>query len=196
MAGGRGRRMLSKEEKPMMKVKGRPLVSYVLEAVRDSGCFDAIIALVSSSTPKTAHFLAGEGVQVSNSSGTDYVKDLSGVLDLVKPNSVFITPSDLPLLEGSTVRDIVSMSERCRKPCFSVVVNKALVDRLGVSTEYCFEHGGKTVCYTGVSVIDSSQISGYDAIDEEILLMDEPQLALNVNTIHELGLAESLLKRK
>ncbi|MFQ5920563.1 MAG: NTP transferase domain-containing protein, partial [Nitrososphaerales archaeon] len=176
MAGGRGRRMLSGEEKPMLRVRGKPMVGYVLEALRNSGCFERIIALVSSNTPRTANFLAKEGVTVSNSSGRNYVKDLNDILLLASPKKVLITPSDLPLLDSNAVRSIAGRFERCSKPCLSVVVSKAMVERMGVSSEYCFEHDGKMVCNTGVSVIDSSQVSGYDALGDETLIMDEPQL--------------------
>jgi len=193
MAGGMGTRMLSNEEKPMLAVKNKPMVSYVLDALKNSECFDKIIGLVSKNTPRTAHFLANNNVQVVIGSGTDYVKDLNRALELVRPNKVFTISSDLPLMNSNTVKKIVGAFDRCKKPCLTVVVSKALVDELGVSTDYGVEIGGKIVCHCGVSIIDSSKISGYDSIDEELLIMDEPQLALNVNTMHELKLAEKML---
>ena len=193
MAGGKGSRMLLNEEKPILTVITKPMVSRVVEALKNSNCFEKIIALVSNNTPKTAKFLAMKGVQVANSSGTDYVKDLNYALELVKPNKVFIISSDLPLVDSNTVKKIVDSFDKCKKPCLTVVVSKALVDELGVSTDYCLEYDGKIVCHSGVSIIDSSKISGYDTIDEELLIMDTPQLALNVNTMHELKLAEKML---
>jgi len=193
MAGGMGRRMLSNEEKPMLTIKGKPMVNYVLDSLRNSKCFDKIIALVSINTPRTAQFLIKNKIQVENSSGTNYVKDLHYLLKLVKPNKVFIIPSDLPLVDGSTVKQIVESFGRCKKPCLTVVVSKTLVDELHISTDYCLEYNGKIVCHSGVSIIDSSKVSGYDSIDEELLIMDKLQLALNVNTLHELKLAEKML---
>jgi len=186
-------RMVSKEEKPMLTVKNRPMVSYVLDALKNSNCFDKIIALVSDNTQKTAQFLAKNGVQVANSSGTDYVKDLNYTLELVKPEKAFIISSDLPLMDSNTVKEIVNDFDKCKKPCLTVVVSKALVDELGVSTDYCLEYNGKIVCHSGVSIIDSSKVSGYESIEEELLIMDKPQLALNVNTMRELKLAEKML---
>ena len=178
MAGGTGSRMHSAEEKPMLIVKNKPMISYVLDALKNSNCFDKIIALVSSNTPKTAQFLAKNNVQVANSSGTDYVKDLNYALELVKPNKAFIISSDLPLIDSSTVEKIVGSFDRCKKPCLTVVVSKALLDDLDVSTDYCVEYDGKIVCHTGVSIIDSSQVSGQSNIDEELLLIDKLQLCL------------------
>ena len=193
IAGGQGTRMNTSEEKPMLRVGNRPMISYVVEALKNSNCFDKIIGLVSKNTARTAHFLANNNVQVALSSGTDYVKDLNYALQLLKPNKVFIISSDLPLIDSNTIKKIVDSFDRCRKPCLTVVVSKILIDELGVSTEYCFEHNGNNVCHSGVSIIDSSKLSGYEKIDEELLVMDKPQLALNVNTIHELEIAEKML---
>jgi adenosylcobinamide-phosphate guanylyltransferase len=181
-------------EKPMLGVKGRPMVSYVLGALNDSGCFERITVLVSSNTPTTARFLAERGVTVSNSSGADYVNDLSEMLQVIKPNGAFIVPADLPLLDAETVRKIAGRFEQRARPSVAVVVSRDLIERLGAGAEYCFEHGGRTVCYTGVSMIDTSKIAGHGAVEEEILLVDDPKLALNVNTAKELEIAERLLE--
>ncbi len=195
MAGGIGKRMNSDDEKPMLNLSSRPMISYVLGALKNCNSFNKIIGLVSKNTPRTAHFLANNNVQVAFSSGTDYVKDLNYALELVRPNKVFIISSDLPLINSNTVRNIVDSFDRCKKSCLTVVVSKILIDELGVGTDYYFEHNGNNVCHSGVSIIDSSKISGYDRIEEELLVMDKPQLALNVNTMHELKLAEKMLTK-
>ncbi len=193
MAGGMGRRMLSNEEKPMLTIKNKPMINYVIDALRNSNCFDKIIAFASINVPRTAQFLAKNNIQVENSPGDNYVKDLNYALELVKPNKAFIIPSDLPLVDSNTVKQIVDSFDKCKKPCLAVVVSKAFVDGLDISTDYCLEYNGKTVCHSGVSIIDTSTVSGYDSIDEELLIMDELQLALNVNTMDELKLAEKML---
>ena len=193
MAGGMGERMNSDEEKPMLNVSNKPMISYVLSALKDCRCFNKIIGVVSKNTSRTAHFLANNNVQVAFSSGTDYVKDLNYALELLRPNKVFIISSDLPLIDSNTIKQIVDSFDKCKKPCLAVVVSKTLIDELGVGTDYCFKYNGNNVCHSGVSIIDSSKISGYEKIDEELLIMDKPQLALNVNTMHELKLAEKML---
>jgi adenosylcobinamide-phosphate guanylyltransferase len=193
MAGGMGKRMLSKEEKPMLLVKGEPMISYVVTALKNSNCFNRIIGLVSDNTQKTAQFLANAGAEVANTSGNDYVKDLNYALELVRPNKVFIVSGDMPLIDANTVKKIVSSFDKCKKPCLTVMVSKAVLDDLGVSTDYCLEYDGKIICNTGVSIIDSSKVDGYSNIDEEYLVMDKVQLAINVNTKHELQVAERFL---
>jgi adenosylcobinamide-phosphate guanylyltransferase len=193
MAGGMGKRMLSKEEKLMMLIKGKPIISYVFNALKNSNCFDKIIALISNNTPKTAQFLANMGAEVANSSGYDYVKDLNYALELIKPNKAFIISGDMPLIDSNTIKKIVSSFDRCQKPCLTVMVSKEVFDDLDMDANYCLEHNGKIICNSGISIIDSSRVKGLSNIEEEYLIMDKIQLALNVNTKHELQLAEKLL---
>ncbi|MEM3083624.1 MAG: NTP transferase domain-containing protein [Nitrososphaerales archaeon] len=193
MAGGVGKRMLSREEKPMLLLKGKPMVNYVLRALRDSNQFEKIIALVSNNTPRTAQFLSSTGVEIANSSGTDYVKDLNCALELVKPNTALIISADIPLIDSSTIKKIVSSFRSCKKPCLTVMVSKAILDDLDMSADYCIEHNGMVICNTGISIIDSSSVDGYSKIDEEFLVMDKVQLAVNVNTKQELQIAERIL---
>ena len=193
MSGGMGRRMLSKEEKPMLMVKGKPMINHVFIALKNSNCFEKILIIGSVNTPNTTRFLANIGVEIINSSGSDYVKDLNYALELIRPNKVLVISGDMPLIDSNTIKKIVVSFDKCKKPCLSVMVSKTMFDDLGVSTDYCLEHDGKIICNTGVSIIDSSQINGYSSIDEELLVMDEVQVAINVNTKNELQIAEKIL---
>lgn len=193
MAGGIGKRMLLKEEKPMLLLNGKPMISYVLTALKNSNCFQKIIALVSNNTPKTAQFLAND-TEVANSSGIDYVKDLNYILELIKPNKAFIISADLPLIDSNTIKQIVNAYEKCKKPCLTVMVSKALLDDLDIDSDYRLEYNGKIICNTGISIIDSSKVRGYSNIDEEFLIMDKIQVAINVNTKHDLKIAERYIE--
>ena len=193
MSGGMGRRMLSKEEKPMLMVKGKPMIDHVFTALKNSNCFEKILIIGSVNTPNTTRFLANIGVEIINSSGSDYVKDLNYALELIRPNKVLVISGDMPLIDSNTIKKIVVSFDKCKKPCLSVMVSKTMFDDLGVSADYCLEHDGKIICNTGVSIIDSSQINGYSSIDEELLVMDEVQVAINVNTKNELQIAEKIL---
>ena len=193
MSGGMGRRMLSKEEKPMLMVKGKPMINHVFIALKNSNCFEKILIIGSVNTPNTTRFLANIGVEIINSSGSDYDKDLNYALELIRPNKVLVISGDMPLIDSNTIKKIVVSFDKCKKPCLSVMVSKTMFDDLGVSADYCLEHDGKIICNTGVSIIDSSQINGYSSIDEELLVMDEVQVAINVNTKNELQIAEKIL---
>ena len=52
MAGGKGTRMNSDEEKLLLTYE-KPVILHVVEALQKSNCFTRIIALTSPNSPKT-----------------------------------------------------------------------------------------------------------------------------------------------
>ena len=56
MAGGKGTRMNSNQEKLLLKYK-KPIILHVLDALRNSNCFSKIIAATSSNSPETEKLL-------------------------------------------------------------------------------------------------------------------------------------------
>jgi len=56
MAGGRGSRMKSSDEKLLLHYKKKPLILHVIDALDASKCFDKIIAITSPNSPKTHDF--------------------------------------------------------------------------------------------------------------------------------------------
>ncbi len=76
MAGGKGTRMQLAEEKPLIKVCGKPVIEYVIAALRCAKKIDSIIVAVTSCTPKTAKFLSQFPVKIIETPGKDYVSDM------------------------------------------------------------------------------------------------------------------------
>ena len=56
MAGGKGTRMNSSEEKLLLEYK-KPIIFHVLDALKNSNCFTKIITATSSNSPKTKEML-------------------------------------------------------------------------------------------------------------------------------------------
>ena len=56
MAGGRGTRMHSNEEKLLLNYK-KPVILHVVDALQQSNCFSKIVALTSPNSPKTENIL-------------------------------------------------------------------------------------------------------------------------------------------
>jgi GTP:adenosylcobinamide-phosphate guanylyltransferase len=54
----------------------------------------------------------------------------------------------------------------------------------------------KDVVPTGINVIDGHKRYGDEWLDQDIFLLDLPELAVNINTIQELQFAERLLTEK
>ena len=54
MAGGKGTRMHLAEEKPLIKICGKPVIEYVIAALENAKKIDSIVVAVTGCTPKTA----------------------------------------------------------------------------------------------------------------------------------------------
>lgn len=190
MCGGSGARMTSVTEKPLVKVGGIPMVLRVANAIHDSNKFDRVLAAVSPNAPATKSLLQEKGMETIETSGDGYSQDLSLLLDKLKPARVFVTSADLPLISAQIVNEIASM--RQNMPLLSVIVTKQFVENIGIIPSVKLIHSGVEYCQSGISVFDTSrQSSGEFA--EEYLVMDRIELAANVNTEKDLGLAEELL---
>ena len=105
MAGGKGTRMKSNEEKLLLKYK-KPIISHVIDALKNSNCFEKIIVATSPNSPQTRNFLVENNLTTLETSGKDLVMDLNNILKRLD-NFVFVTSGDLPLLDGAIIKKIV-----------------------------------------------------------------------------------------
>ncbi len=104
--------------------------------------------------------------------------------------------ADLPLVTSKALDAIVERYERCGKPALTVAVPLEIKTKLGMSVEYSFKMEDKDVVPVGINVIDGHKRYGDEWLDQDIYLLCLDELAVNINTIQELQLAESLLAMK
>jgi adenosylcobinamide-phosphate guanylyltransferase len=203
MCGGRGTRMnvVIETEKPILKLKGVPMVERVLGALIESGQFDKIVAVSSINTPKTTvflrnHYHSSSGlIDVVETNGISYSKDLSMVVHQFTPSRVFVVSADLPLLNSKIVQDI---SVRCMLnfPCVSVVLEKLFVQRIGIEPSITLVIGKKEYSHSGITILDSSKVNRDRILEEHYVVMNKKELAVNVNSTRELEMAETMLDDK
>lgn len=196
MAGGKGTRMKSKEEKPLVQVCGRPVIQYVLAALKDSKKIGRIIVATTTSTPNTTILMKRYGVEVIETPGKDYVSDMGWVVQKLKLGVFLAIAADLPLVKAETIDSIVERYEKCGKPALTVAVPLKTKTKLGMCIEYSFEEQGQTVVPVGINVVDGSKRYGDEWLDQDIYLVNSQELAVNINTIEELQLAEKIVTRK
>lgn len=194
MAGGKGTRMKLAEEKPLIKICGKPAIEYVLAALKNAKKIDSIIVATSSATPKTTQFVKQLGVKVIQTPGKDYVSDMGYVVQTLKLGIFLAIAADLPLVRGEMIDAIVERYERCGKPALTVAVPLEVKTKLGMCIEYSFKVDSCDVVPVGINVIDGSKRYGDEWLDQDIFLVNYEELAVNINTVQELQLAESLLK--
>ena len=193
MCGGKGSRMAQdlSVEKPMILLRGKPMVEYVLDAIVGSRKFSSIFAVVSYHTARTTTYLQrhryclGGIVELINTSGIDYSTDLGQLIQLLRSSQLFIVPSDIPLLRIGTVNEIVKRWNPSSN-FSSVLLEKDFVTKLGLNPSIVIHFEGVEYCHSGISIIDTSQIFiGSDAI-ESYIIMNRREIAFNINTKYDL----------
>jgi adenosylcobinamide-phosphate guanylyltransferase len=195
MAGGKGSRLKLSEEKPMVKVCGKPIIERVLTSLQHARHVDSIVVAVSDYTPTTAQYVAKFPVSIIKTSGRDYILDMQQVIKDLGLKTVLTVAADLPLVTGEIIDKIVERYERCGKPALVVVSRVETKSKLGLSSEYAFEEAENTVVPVGINLVDGQRICE-EELEQEVCLLDTEEVALNINTLKELGIAEKLLKKK
>ena len=97
MAGGKGTRMQGEQEKLLLEYK-KPLILHVIDALKNSNCFEKIIAVTSKNSPQTHKILTKNNISIIETTGENFVTDLNFVLKKLNDH-VFVASGDLPLLD-------------------------------------------------------------------------------------------------
>lgn len=195
MAGGFGQR-LGMGEKPCVELLGKPLISYVIDTLRASKNIDRVFVAVSPVTPKTEIMLQeryrGE-VQVIRTFGGNYVGDMIYAVETAQTTGpVMIIMSDLPLLDPELIDFVIEKYREEGKPALSVYVPINVCKGVGIMPDTVFNKDGKLIVPTGVNILDSSQIRNEQ--EDFNLILENPKLAINVNTVKDLQHCRDLLQ--
>ncbi|ACS33038.1 NTP transferase domain-containing protein [Thermococcus gammatolerans] len=171
MAGGRSSRI--GREKPVLKVGGVPMLLRVYREAEKVG--ETLVAL-SKNTPKTRELCLRERIPFVETPGNGYVEDVKWLLHEFGP---FISVSaDLPFIKAS---DIARISEAFdRKTSLTGVLPLKLVPK-----------DLKPVVYRGYAIVGLNAV-GIEG--ERFFELNNPLLALNVNTPGELKLADKIAR--
>ncbi|WP_288266660.1 NTP transferase domain-containing protein [uncultured Methanobrevibacter sp.] len=190
MAGGMGTRLKVPCEKPLFKLHDKPLIKYVIDNLKSSRLIDKIVIAVSPNTRQTTEYLKSlnEDYKILDTSGDDYLKDLSYILDYFEKRSkedilVFIN-ADLPFISSQTIDDVITHYLDSDKDALSVLVPVEVFEDLGL--EYSYDFDGKVP--SGLNILRSENIIQ----DENQLVLAKVELALNINTIPDSEIAEKL----
>jgi adenosylcobinamide-phosphate guanylyltransferase len=194
MAGGKGTRMKLSEEKPLLQIGGKAVIEHVITALKNAKQVSAIVVAVSDYTPKTAKRMLKFPVSVIKTPGKEYVSDMGYAVRTLGLQTVLAIGADLPLITAEVIDAIVEYYERCGKPALSVVVPMETKAQLGLAGKYGFELNGEHMVPAGINVIDGRRIDE-EKLDEEIYVSDRKEVAMNINTIQELRIAESLYQK-
>ena len=183
LCGGRGTRLGTDTEKPLVEVCGRPMVDRVCAALVASE-IDRIVAAVSPHALGTAAYLRSDrstgDVELIETPGNGYVEDLGFVLDRVGTPVVTVA-ADLPLLTGSIVDSVLDSIDSTRSTTVCVPVETKRSLGVSVDTSFTPEGFDRSVVPSGLNVVAAS--------GDAIVIQRGRALAVNVNRKRDLQIA-------
>lgn len=179
MAGGKGTRMISRDEKLLLRYK-KPVILHVVDALKKSNCLSKIIAITSNNSPKTRKLLKQNDIQIINAPGLGYVEDLNYVLQSIN-DDVFITSGDLPFLDSDIIKKIVLLYNP-KNTWTSFVVTEDFLNSQKLSGEHSVTVKNKPCHYSGISLVNSKKISELNFVKEKLEIFDDKRIAFNLNT--------------
>ncbi|MFA5294644.1 MAG: NTP transferase domain-containing protein [Methanoregulaceae archaeon] len=188
LAGGSGTR-LELGEKPLVLVRDRPMIEYVIDAFSASG--HDVIVVLSGKTPYTHNWCRARGITHLTASGTGYVEDIAEAAGILEEEGPFFTcVADLPCLHPQIIREIELRYRASGKAACSVWVPRDLARATGCRTPYTGNVGGIPACPAGINILRGDLITGPQ--DELQILLHEKRLVYNINTREELALLRSV----
>ena len=194
MAGGRGKRFSGDIEKPMIKLLGKPLIRRVIEATKAAKRISETYVAVTLYNSKTAEEAAKASAKVVETKGQGYHADLrEAILKLNLTCPVLTISSDLPLVNGEFLDEIIDKYEKSLKPALTVLVPIENCRKHGIHPTSLYEHEGNTYAVSGINIIDGRRIS--EEQQQDVIICRRPEAIFNVNTFEDLESAKNYLLR-
>ncbi len=179
MAGGKGTRMNLENEKLLLKYK-KPVILHVVDSLKNSNCFSKILAITSSNSPKTKKLLQENNIEIFDTPGIGYVKDLNSALKTIH-DVVLVTSGDLPLLDQQIIQKIINQYDP-QSTWASILVTNKFLTTLGIQSNYSVNFNNQECHFTGISLVNSTKISSFENIDGNYIIIDDKRIAFNLNT--------------
>jgi len=216
MCGGKGSRLntnsIAKVEKPLLELKNKSLIEYMIEAIQNSKKNFKMYAAVSKNTVKTKEFLKSRyfnDITLIETTGSGFSNDYLVVLQFFKgkenrgkngtqdfvTNKILFLPTDLPLISSKTLDEITDLNQS--SPSISIVVDKKMfIQNNFAPSTFVTEISKIDYCYTGISILDFHTITRLEHVDqirEVPMIMNNLELVYNINTIGDLKKAEKFI---
>jgi adenosylcobinamide-phosphate guanylyltransferase len=231
MAGGKGTRLNSDIEKPLIPLNKKPLICHVISNLFSSKHIDEIIVATSDNTLETLKFLNEKygisdysknkdlNLHTSNDNGLininlndstnstntkinnkniyylhtlgeDFLKDISFILNYFENISskdvlLFIN-ADLPLISTKIINEVIEEYFKSNLMALSTYLPLSIFNKLNITPSFVFNG----LVPIGLNILLSKNIIQ----DEHILILEKDELAININHIEDLKVAESYFK--
>jgi adenosylcobinamide-phosphate guanylyltransferase len=194
MAGGKATRM-GGVEKPIVALNGRPMISYVIDALFNSRNVGRIFVAVSPRTQATSEYVkktyASQRITVVETPGTGYHEDTVRAVELLDLRRPFlITSSDVPFITPEVIDEAIARYEESGAEALSVRLDISSVPP-GLEPDTVLTDSGSRTVPAGINIVDGRYMDRYQ--EELVLVMTDGRLAVNVNYRKDLSMCEKLL---
>jgi adenosylcobinamide-phosphate guanylyltransferase len=195
MAGGKSKRIGLAIEKPLLPFLGRPLIEWVVEAVKSSSKISECYVVTSENAPETEKKCLKDGLKVIRTDGKGYHDDLKqAILEAQLQRPILTIPADLPAVTGKFLDRVVTAYEDCGKDALAVFVPTSAREALELSVSSTDLHKGVLYAVSGVNIINGARIQDEGKIDTSAIITEEVEVLLNINTLKDLAIAEKILR--
>ena len=179
------------DEKTIIPILGKPMIEYVIEAVKGSKVNQVIVA-TSPSTPKTSNLLKKFDLEIFETAGEGYHEDLSQILKKFDLEIILIISGDFPLISSKVIDRIITFHEKSKKPSLSVMVRVEDFKKFNLKPTYIMDYQDQKLVPVGINIIDGRK-NTKEWQEEALMIVSEPQFLINVNTKKDLEMVEKIL---
>jgi len=193
MAGGLAQRM-GCGEKSCIDLNGQPLIGYIIDALKGAEGIDQIHVSVTKATPKTKTLIEENYPELNliEAAEGNYVGDM--IYSIQKAGAtgpIMVVMCDLPLIRSNIIEEVLKQYDACEEPALSVYVPISLCKKMGVRPDTVFHKNTKLIVPTGINILDADDI--YNEQPDYNYIVDNPRLAMNVNTPDDLEKCRKML---
>ena len=195
MAGGKGKRMGSPVEKPLLPFLGKLLIDRVVEAVASAEKVSEFYVVTSENTPETEKRCRSKRWKVLRTDAKGYHDDLKqAVHDAGLAGAVLTIPADLPAVTGKFLDKVASAFEERGKDFLAVFVPIKTREDLELSVSSTDEYKGVWYAVSGVNIVNGAKIQEEGRIETSAIITEEIEVLLNINTLKDLDVAEKIMR--
>jgi adenosylcobinamide-phosphate guanylyltransferase len=172
------------------------MIDRILDELGRSELLDRIYVSVSPLAPRTREHLLGKDVVLIDTPGNGYVSDLNYSMGTINEDAVLVCPSDMPLITSTGVDALIETYDRNGQPSLTIALPPRIIESLGLLVTYVEEIDGRPLTFCGVSVVDRHEMLTGKFLPGGYFVTEKEEFAVNVNTVHDLRLAERILEER
>jgi GTP:adenosylcobinamide-phosphate guanylyltransferase len=193
MCGGRGARMGGRE-KPLVKVLGKPLISYTLGAIQGCSAIKSVDFVTSIHTPQTTKYLQEMGYEPYIAQGAGFLNDLSEYLTPRQKATYLIVSCDIPTLKPHHIQTALDISQQHEVKYIVYVLPYDSVKGLS-RVPTIIRHGGVEYQPAGLRIFRKDSEGPPDFSTPNLISLEFRELGININTLEDIHIAEDFLKK-